>query len=371
MTGVEDTATSDSARPRRRRSGGLVEEGILQAGALIVTPGIGLLTIVALGKSPAGAIHAVQLGALGSRFAIETTLGNALPTMLVAGAVWLAYASGLFNIGGDGQLQWGALAAVMVSLALKGLPGPLITVLAVLAGMAAGLAWSSIPIIVKLIRGGNELIPGIMLNFAAVLLVNYLVNSPLRSAQSYAPITDQMPGGAQISIYVAFGVSCAVIAAIRLVANGTRVGLTIRAVGANREAAMHAGLANRRVWLAVFLISGACVGLAGALEVAAVQHSVSQGWSLNWGLLGIAVAFLCIREPLFIIGWSLVFGVLEAAGPTLQATISVPGSIVTFILVVPVVAYFAIKRAVAYVAESRFGAMRVARRDAPAASGAA
>jgi simple sugar transport system permease protein len=313
----------------------------------VVGVGAVVLALAAIGYPLGEVLPALWAGSVGSGFAIENSLGNAIPLGLVGLSVWLAYIAGLFNIGGEGQLQWGGLVSVVVVLALQSASPVLAVVAGLVCGAIAGAVWAGIAGFLKVARGGNEVISTIMLNYTAVLLVAYLVNGPLKDPTDFSAATRQTAPAAQLNVFVAACLMALLVLATVTVVRRTGLGVTMRATGANARAARLAGIPIQRVWLLTMLASGALAGIAGALEILAVQHRVSAGWSLNWGLLGIAVAFLSMRAPWLMVVWAVVFGMLQATGPTLKADASVPDAAVTIMLVAPLVAFFALRRLLA------------------------
>jgi simple sugar transport system permease protein len=310
---------------------------------MVVGVGMVVLALAAMGYSLADVLRALWDGSLGSRFAIEDSLGNAIPLALVGVSVWVAYVAGLFNIGGEGQLQWGGLVSVVVTLALQSVSPLLAVVAGLVCGALAGAVWAGIAGLLKVARGGSEVISTIMLTYTAVLLVNYLVNGPLKDPTDFSAATRQTERVAQLDVMVAAAAAAIVVLVTVGVVRRTGLGISMRATGASSRAALIAGLPVKRVWLLTMLGSGGLAGLAGALEIVAVQHRVSAGWSLNWGLLGIVVAFLSMRKPWLMVVWATVFGMLQATGPTLKADASVPDAAVTVMLIAPLAAYFCLR----------------------------
>jgi ABC-type uncharacterized transport system permease subunit len=322
--------------------GGLAEI-LVQISALLFGVGSVLLLLIALGHSGPGLLQALWDGSVGSSYAIQVSIGNAIPLILIGGAVWLAFTTGLFNLGAEGQLQWGGLAAVFVAVQFSNFPPVIIVLVSILAAMAAGAIWAGVAAWIKTERGAHEVISTIMLNFIAVLLVNYLINGPLRDPEADFPVTLPIPLNSELSVYIALIPSMAITLAAIIVVQRTRIGLSLRSVGLNREAARFAGIPIKQIWLLTFISSGMMVGLAGGLEVMSVQYLVSPGWSLRWGTLGIAIAFLATKRPMMIIPWGIVFGMLQATGPALKADEGVQDAIVTVMLVMPLIFYFAMK----------------------------
>jgi len=317
-----------------------------------------LIAVLAiLGYDPQTVVGAIWDGSIGSASGVTVSIAEAMPIILTATAVWLAYQAGLFNIGGDGQLQVGGVAALIAVLfTAPHMPALLAIPMALLAAAAVGAAWAAIAGALKAYRGANEVIATIMLNFAAIQISNQLIYGPLRDMSNiYTIATHAIPTNGQIpailptdqvsvGIFVALVVS---IAAVTIVYRSD-VGLRLRAIGLNREAATYSGIVVNRYWMIAFTISGAICGLGGGLVVLGARPYLAPGWAEPWGLLGILVAFLCLRTPYIIPVWGLLFGMLMAAGPTLKASASVPDSIVIVMQTLPVIVLYGLYLAARY-----------------------
>lgn len=324
--------------------------GGAQLMSFVAALGLIIFALDLIGYDPGRIGTALWDGSLGSSSSLGVSLTEGVPIVLSATAVWLALKGGLFNVGADGQLQMGGLAALVVALALPSwLPGALVIAICVLAGATAGMLWAGIAVALKAFRGANEVISTIMLNFIALRLIEQLVSGPLQAGDVYIPKTDPVPSQAMLPSLVpdtrlTWGIVIALVASvvtIWLVQRTTR-GLQLRAIGLNREAARYAAVPVRRFWFGAFSASGALAGLAGALVVLGLRYELAPGWAPAWGFLGMLVAFLCLRTPWLIPVWGLLFGMLNAAGPILKSDASVPDAVVTITQVLPVVVLFSL-----------------------------
>jgi simple sugar transport system permease protein len=319
-------------------------------GAQVTAFAVAMLLLIVglalLGYDPGRVVSALWQGSLGSTFALNQSLSEAVPLLLTATAVWVAFQAGLFNIGADGQLQIGGVAAVVVALhAGSGAPTVL---LSLVAGCAAGALWATIAGALRAYVGSNEVIATIMLNFIAFAVIDRLISGVLQSpTNQFTPQTDPVPTSMQLG-NVAGGVglpwitliAIAVGVATVLAVTRTNVGLRLRAVGLNEQASLHAGLSVRRFQLASFAVSGALAGLAGGLVILGYRYYVAPGWAPAWGFLGIVIAFLSLRTPLLIPVWAVILGMIGSAGPTLKSNASVPDSITTLMQTLPVIVLF-------------------------------
>ncbi len=321
----------------------------VQLVAVVLSTAFLLAVLSALGYRAGGVLSALWDGSVGSKVAIGLTLNEATPLMLAGVAVWLAAQSGLFNIGADGQLQLGGVAALVATSDL-GLPhsGPLLIVVGLVAAALTGAMWAGIAALMKAYRGANEIIATLMLNFIAFIVIDQLIQGPLKSTtDAFSAQTNPIPVAAEIKPLVAgtqitWSVILAAVVALCavVVVRRTLIGLRLRAVGLNHEAARLAGMRSRVYWIGALTASGALCGLAGGLVILGLRFYVAPGWAGSWGFEGILVAFLAFRTPYLIPLWGVLFGMVSAAGPTLQADVSVPNSIVTLMQTLPVIALF-------------------------------
>jgi general nucleoside transport system permease protein len=220
----------------------------------------------------------------------------------------------------------------------------------IISGTLAGAIWASIAAALKVFRGANEIIATIMLNFIAFILITQLTNGPLRDkSATFTTATQEIPTGAKLAPILSGGnitwailLAAPLCIAVILVLQRTNLGLRLSAIGLNRDAAVHAGVMVPRYWLVSFCISGALGGLAGALVVLGSRFYIAPGWALPWGFVGILIAFLSLTNPFLIPLWSLVFGMLTAAGPTLKASAGVPDAITVMMQTVPVIVLYSL-----------------------------
>lgn len=319
----------------------------LQVAAFLVSTALVLGLLALLGYDTGAVLSALVEGAFGSTYAVSLSLTQAAPVVLTATAVWLAYQAGLFNIGGDGQLQVGGVAALVTCLALPdALAGVAMVVVALVAAIAAGAAWAAVAGLLRAYRGADEVISTIMLNLVASTAIGLLINGALRSPGArFSARTDSVPAAAELGdvvpgVPVVFVLALAVCTATLLAVRRTSIGLRLRSVGLNQDAAVHAGLRVRALQWQSFTLGGGLAGLAGGLVVLGYRYALAPGWAPAWGLMGIVIAFLALRSPASIPLWGVVMGVLGAASPAVRAAASVPDAVTTVMQGLPVVVLF-------------------------------
>ena len=317
---------------RWRRIPGLAQIGVA-SGALVLTALLSALLLWLGGYDPVAAARALIGGSFGSRSALlSITLVRSVPLILTGLAVALAFRAGVWNIGAEGQLYGGAIAAVWVGLSVEGAPAWLAVPSVMLAAALAGAGWALVPTLMKLRLGVGEVITTILMNFVGIYLAAYVVHGPLQESRGVFPQTDQIAAAARLPtllpgtrLHVGFALALALAAGLAVFLGRTRLGFQVRAVGASNEAARVAGRIDaHRVVLLSFLGSGALAGLAGGVEVAGVTHALYEGLSPGWGYTAIAVALLAGLNPLAVVGTGLLFGALEAGAGAMQRDAGIP-----------------------------------------------
>jgi general nucleoside transport system permease protein len=270
-------------------------------------------------------------GAFGTWFSWQNTLTRAAPLILTALCTALPAQLGMVIIGGEGAFVMGGLAATAAALALPG-AAPLVVQLAMAgAGLAAGGLWIAFVGALRHYRGVNETISSLLLVYIAIALLNQLVEGPMRDPASlnkpstHAIGTANMIGsipGSEIHWGLAFGVIAALLAYVLVYR--TSFGFAARIVGGNLRAAQAVGLAVGRLVLSLCFLGGAAAGLAGMIEIAAVQGRANANLAAGYGTTGILVAFLARHNPLAIIPVAILLGGIGASGGLIQRRLGLP-----------------------------------------------
>ena len=306
---------------------------------------IGALIIKAAGGEPLDAYKGLFQGALGSPKALSETTVWATPYIFAGLAVALAFKGGLFNIGAEGQLALGAVAAAWVGYALPDvlgvtLPAVIHVPLAVGAGMLAGAIWGAIPGWLKARTGGHEVINTIMMNYIALNMTSFLLNGPMkdpdplnvvartpRIAES-ARIPPVFPG---LRFHWGFILALLVTGIVWWVLWKTTLGFEIRTVGANPDAARYAGVSVSRTIVVTMTLSGLLAGLAGAIEVTALNYRHELGFSVGYGFDAIAIALLGKVHPLGVVLAALLFGAMRNGATRMQFLTQIPVDVISVI----------------------------------------
>lgn len=279
-------------------------------------------------------------GAFGSRFAIAETLSRATPLVLTGLAATVAFRAKLWNIGAEGQLYLGALAATALGSGALDWPAWALLPLILVAGALAGGLWMAGPTLLKTRLGVDEVVTTLLLNFVVLLFISMMLEGPMRDPMSMgwpqsAPVLDAAALPKLIPrTRVHAGLIVAVLAAVLvwLMITRTTWGFEMRATGANPSAARFAGMPVGRVMLRVGLISGALAGLAGVGEVAGLKGYLSQDLSPGYGYAGIVVAMLAQLHALGVLLAALFVAAVFVGADSMSRAIGVSSYIANLVV---------------------------------------
>ena len=279
------------------------------------------------GHDPIDAYISVWEGSLGSTDGLQSTLIKATPLVLTGLAVATALRVGLWNIGGEGQLIAGAIAATGVGLYVAQLPAPLLLIAMLIAGCAGGAVWAAIAAIPRALIGLNEIIITLFMNYIAILFMDLLIFGPWGDPKAFGfAYSRALPDGTSLPLIPWTGLHVGILLAI-MVAIGawwlmerTPWGFSVRVAGGNPRAAEYLGLGISRRLVIVLAISGAVAGLAGAIELTGVTNRLQEGISVNYGYSGVLIAFLARGRLLAVGVAAFLFAALVVGSYALQTT---------------------------------------------------
>jgi simple sugar transport system permease protein len=288
------------------------------------------------GANPLGVYASIYRAAFGSGSSWQNTLIRASPLMLTALCTALPARLGLVIIGNEGALIIGGLAAVVVGLGFPlGVPALFVLALMALAGIVAGGLWIMAAGALRYYRGVNETISSLLLNYVAIALMNHLVEGPMRDPEFVTkPSSFALPDmyslgtlpGTRIHYGLLYGIIACVIAYVLI--QRTTFGFAARTAGGNIRAAKIAGLPVGKLTLAICFLGGSAAGLAGMVEVAAVQKRVNESLNANYGYGGVLVAFVAKHNPLAAALVAILLGGILASGGILQRSHNLPDATV-------------------------------------------
>ncbi|RWE72383.1 ABC transporter permease [Mesorhizobium sp.] len=311
------------------------EAFVIPLAALVVGMVLFSLFILAVGKSPVQLYETMWRGGFGSWFSIQNSLSRGAPLLLAALCVALPARLGLVVIGGEGAIVLGGVAAAAIGVALNGAPSFLVILLMGVGGAAAGGIWIGVVGALRHYRAVNETISSLLMAYIAIALMNHLVEGPLRDPASLnkpstQPLADIYRVGNIPGMEVHWGLVVGILACVLswLLIEKTRWGFAARIAGGNVRAAQVQGLAVGPLIVGFTALAGGFAGLAGMLEVAAVQGSANGSLAAGYGYTGILVAFLARHNPLAIIPVAILLGGIDASGGLIQRRMDLPDATV-------------------------------------------
>lgn len=306
---------------------------------VLVTVAFTSVIIASVGQNPLEAYYYLIKGAFGSPAAIINTINKAVPICFAAFAVSVSTKAGIFNIGVEGQLVFGAFGATLAGVYLQGLPAVVHIPLALLCGMVFGMLYGALPMVLFITRGTNLFVIFILMNNIANLLTTYFVVGPFAGENEMISATNVIQDSAKLPYLITklsklhIGIIIVLFVAVLmwLYMNKTTSGYKLRTVGLNRQAATYAGLPVKKYLGVALLVSGALGGLAGGVEVLGNYHRLYDGFSPGYGFDGIPIAMLASGNPFGMILGSLVFGAIRVGSLNMQNKAGVSSELVSVV----------------------------------------
>ncbi len=305
--------------------------------ALLAALVVGGLVMLLTGANPVDAYREMWDTALGGWRPMTRTLTAATPLILTGLCAAVAFRMRVYNIGGEGQLYLGAMAAAATALAMpESTPGPLMLVLVMAAGALAGAVWAALAAVPKAYLGADEVLTTLMLNFVALGLMNYLIFGSMSFLRDPGPAVPQgkpIPEAAELptlSGRLHAGILIALVAALLLgwLLRSTTWGFRLRTIGDSPKAARYAGMPVAGMTVGVLAVSGAMAGLAGAVELSGVTKGVDPGaLAVDLGYTGIVVAAVARFNPVGVVPVAVFLAAISTSGSSLQS-VGVPVEVV-------------------------------------------
>jgi ABC-type uncharacterized transport system permease subunit len=297
--------------------------------------------LIALAGAPVLRAFALTFdGAVGSTFAIAATLTKATPLIFTGLSVAVAFRSNLWNIGAEGQLYVGALAAVLLGGGMIHLPPSLMIPLLLAGGFCAGALLLLVPATLKIRFGVDEVVTTLLLNFIVLLFVSLMLDGPLKDPAALGwpqsvPISDSgtlplLVQHTQLDLGFVFALAAAGL--IWLINARSVWGYEMRVVGANSRAAQFAGVPVGSVLFRVALLSGGLAGLAGVCQVAGPSGYLTNGMSPGFGYTGIVVATLARLHPAGVVLSAIFMAGIFIGADAMSRSLAVPNYIADVIV---------------------------------------
>lgn len=322
--------------------------------AIAVTFVLTLGFVFAAGANPLTAYRTFIIAPLTSRFTLLEVLVSATPLLFTGAAVAIAFRAGYWNIGAEGQLLVGAIAATWAGTHIGG--APRVVAIAVVAGAGAvgGAVWALAPALMRVHLSIDEVVTTLLLNPVALLLVTGLLNGPWRNPETHFPESKRISSNAQFPqilpdsrLHVGFVIALVIVGVLWFVLARTATGLRLRASGLSPDAARFAGIGVGRLLLGTALTSGAIAGIAGASEVAGINYQLTDGISSGFGYTGIVVATLGGLSMLGVLVASLFLGDLVVGADSAGLELGVPSQLADIVkgaLLLVVIALLVLRR---------------------------
>ena len=308
---------------------------VLASAAVALALGVTAVLIAISGKNPLVAYAAMVRGAVGSIDRIAFALNKSTPYILGGVGVALCFRARVINIGAEGQIAVGGIAATWVALNIAASSGAIVIPVAIVAAALGGAGWAAVAAVIRLTRGVHEVLCTLLLNFVGLLLVSEVLQgtmgepdagfpqSPLFKRQAWLP--DLLAG---TDLHVGILIAALAAVACHLLLWRTTFGFRLRVLGASPAAAAYIGVSFPRCAFAVMALAGGLAGVAGGIEVLGVHYRLIEGFSLGFGFNAVAVALLASINPIAVLPAGLFFGFLEAGALAMQREVGVPTSLV-------------------------------------------
>lgn len=310
--------------------------------------------IVLAGASPIDTYIEFLVVPLTSTYSILEVLVAATPILFTGTAVAIAFRAGYWNIGAEGQLLLGAVAATAVGQLAGGAPTLAVLPVMVVAGALAGAAWALVPALLRVRFEIDEVVTTLLLNPVAVLFVQGLLHGPWRDPETGFPESPRIAAAAEFPqllersrLHLGFVIALVIIVAAWYVLTRTPTGLRLRAVGLNPHGARFAGINVGRTLLGAALVSGAIAGIAGVSEVAGIHYRLTGGISAGFGYTGIVVATLGALSMPGVVLAALFLGDLIVGAGSAGRALGVPSqlaAVVQGVLLLVVIGLIAVRR---------------------------
>jgi simple sugar transport system permease protein len=308
---------------------------------------IGLALIAMIGVSVPNALAAFVDGTIGSPYAMAASINRSTTFALVGFGFVLANRANLTNVGGEGQIAVGGIAATAVALYghVGGLPLGLSFILPMLAAVLAGAAWGGLAAVMKVKAGTNEVISTLLLSFIGVWLLYWCVQSPalLRKPMTTSatlpeslevPDETKLPlliGDYSFPLHIGLPLTILIAVIVAVLLSKTILGLRLRAVGLNPVAANRAGISYSCTVIFALASAGALGGLAGSLMLLGEQYTLKDGFSSGYGFDGLVAGLLARGSVTGVVAASLLFGFMRSGGINMEMVAAVPTALVVII----------------------------------------
>jgi simple sugar transport system permease protein len=301
--------------------------------ALICVIAVGAALIAAQGVDPAKAFGAIIKGAFGSKTGFGSTLRYMMPCTMLGIAAMVAFKSGVFNMGIEGQMYFGSLVAAVLGYKLA-LPAGVHTLVCILAGGIAGVLWGLIPALAKMIFNVSEMVVTMMMNYIALLLTEYIVQwvilGGMRKTGTVVLQTETISNTARLPVLIkgttastGLFIALAIAIAVYILFKHTFLGYELKQVGENIKFSKVGGINVSRIFLLIFIVSSFISGVAGSVEIIGPYRRFGANYASNLPWESIMISFIANHQPLSIILVSFIWGALRAGALNLERALGI------------------------------------------------
>ncbi len=286
---------------------------------------LGSVILLVAGDDPLEVYQRMLSASFGDLEAFSVTLNRAIPLAFAGLAVALAATMGLWNIGAEGQILFGATAAAGIAQIAADWPSPLLITAMIVGGAIGGALWALGPAVAKAQIGVNEIITTLMLNEIAIRLIRYLINGPWKDPEGFgfvqAPALPEQSSLPTLFERTHFGllIAAVVLVGLGLMLSRSAWGYELRVAGSSGATATYAGISLKRKVLTVLVLSGAVAGLAGGIELTGNATRLTETVSNGYGFAGIIVAALALMRPSGVAAVAVLFGAVQVGGQSIKA----------------------------------------------------
>lgn len=306
-------------------------KALIPIGAVLATFIITSVLIILADANPFTAYYNFIVVPLSSKFSALEVLVKSTPLIFTGIAVTFAFASGYYNIGAEGQLYAGAVAAAWVGATFTNLPAIAAVPLMFILGFIAGMAWALIPAILKIKLKVDEVVTTLLMNSIIMYVISALLNGPWRDPETGWPKSPEFFEAARLvklipksRLHLGFIIALVVVAIVYIIIKKTPLGLQMRAVGASKAGAKFAGINVNRTMLIAALVSGGIAGLAGVSEIAGIHYHLISELSGGYGYTGIIAATLGGLNPIGVTIAAMFIGLIDTGSQTVSRVLGVP-----------------------------------------------
>jgi general nucleoside transport system permease protein len=326
----------------------------LPIAAVLVTFALTAGIVVAAGANPVEAYRQFLITPLESEFSLLEVLVSMTPILFTGAAVAFAFRAGYWNIGAEGQLLCGAIAAAWLGQHVSNVPRLLVIPAMLVLGALAGAAWALPPALLRVRFGIDEVVTTLLLNPVALLIVSGLLNGPWRDPVTKFPESPRIAASAEFPqlvarsrLHLGFALALGLAAVFWFVTTRTATGVRLRAVGVSPRGARFARISVERTLLFAALVSGGIAGLAGVSELAGIQFRLTEGISPGYGFTGVVVATLGGLSMIGVVIAAFFLGLVNVGAGTASRVLDVPsqlGEIITAALLLVAVGLILFRR---------------------------